>query len=367
MRPRSPVSKRWHMQKIKRFVTDFARSIGVHLGRASTYDSLVLLRDQLQERQNQLLVDYAKLESLFLQSKTILSGTASELRGARRDLEITRRDLTGHKGALHEALTNVSRYRDLLRIAERPAGRGRQLVYLHIQKTGGNSLLNFVASHFPWSSVLQVYSPAEFDTHPRSEVAHFDLICGHITARNLSAVAGDAIRCTVLREPVDRTLSSYWYFRTYKSTPPESIRHAVASAKANSLTEFLRNRTPEVRRHVVNHQAHCLAGDWSCRMLGADELLAAAIENLHTFHWVGITEQLDEGARQLAQVMGWDLPARLSKENVTPCRQHADELRSTELNLIQELVMADSELYRAAAVAANVNEMTPLPRFEIGV
>lgn len=255
----------------------------------------------------------------------------------------------GYKSTLDQAATELSRFRTFLRDAPVPPTRPRQVVFLHIQKTGGISLLDFFGRQFEWSRILWVHSPAEFDVYHPDEVRHFDFVCGHFTARNLAAVRLGALLCTFLREPADRVLSCYWYFRGYQGQMRESIRHAVESARSKSLLDFLRDQTPEVRRHVADHQAHALAGDWFAPDdRPAGDLLAAALLGLERFGCVGLTEDLDAGLGRVCRLAGWVPPPAVGRLNATPTRQRVEDLSPAERDAIRELTAVDAEVYRAA-------------------
>jgi hypothetical protein len=272
------------------------------------------------------------------------------------EIDTARAEAAGCRNALSETNTELSRFRTLLRSAKPPADRPRPFVFLHVEKTGGITLAQFFGKQFSWERALSAYSPEELDAYPPEELAHFEYIGGHITARNLAAIRPDAVVCTFLREPTDRVVSAYWYFRTYAGRVRESIRHAVEAARSQSLLDFLRNDTPEVRRHVANQQAWSLAADWFApddRSPGA--LLSAALEGLARCACVGLTEELDAGLGEVCRVMGWTPPAgRLARTNVTPSRQRIDELTADELAAIEEITAVDAEVYRAASRGRSV-------------
>ncbi|MDB5310573.1 MAG: hypothetical protein JWO38_4775 [Gemmataceae bacterium] len=300
---------------------------------------------------------YLQLEAEIGQARTDAGGYRGAYLSLRADLDrchadlgVAARERDGYKAAYDEMATDLSRYRSLLRAAVRPPGRPRQVVFLHLQKTGGISLLDFIGRQFEWAGVLTVHSPPELDAYHPGEVAHFDLVCGHLTARNLTAVRPDALLCTFLREPVDRILSCYWYFRTYQGRDRECIRRGVEAARTKSLLEFLRDPDPEIRRHVADHQAHALAGDWYAPDdRPAEDLLAAALESLDRFHVVGLTDEMDTGLARMCRLTGWSPPsARLDRLNTTPTRQSVDTLSAAERDAIRELTTVDAELYRAA-------------------
>jgi hypothetical protein len=272
----------------------------------------------------------------------------------------SRLDAEGYKAAWSEASTELSRFRSLLREAPAPVGRPRQLVFLHIQKTGGISLLDFLGRHFDWYRTLWVFSPVEFDEYAPSEIAHFDRVCGHLTARNLAAVRPDAFLCTVVREPIDRLISCYWYFRTFRVRMRESVRHAVESARGKTFLEFLRDPAPEVRRHLFNHQAHALAGDWAAPDARPDdELAAAAIAALERFDSVWLTDGFDAGVERLCSQFGWQSPGRIPVLNRTDARPAALELTPEELDEARRLTVADEQVYQTARALVNKRAASP--------
>jgi hypothetical protein len=263
-------------------------------------------------------------------------------------------EVAGCRAALSETTTELSRFRALLRVSAPPADQRPPFVFLHIEKTGGITLAQFFGKHFRWERALSAYSPAELDEYPAAELAHFDYIGGHLTARNLAAIRPDALVCTFLREPIDRVVSAYWYFRTYSGRLRESIRHAVEAARVQPLLEFVRNRTPEVRRHVADQQAWALAADWFAPDDRSPTALRdAALEGLARCACVGVTEELDAGVCRVCLATGWTPPSgQLGRSNATPSRQRVEELTSDERAAIEEITASDAEVYRAATARA---------------
>lgn len=311
-------------------------------------DALRTRYAQLAAELDECRAAYRRLEREAGQARVDADGYRAAFLALQEEAGHSRREADGYKGAYAEAATEASRYRMLLRGATPPA-RGRQFVYLHVQKTGGISLLDFLGRQFEWYRTLWVFSPAEFDAHPPEEVGHFDRVCGHFSARNLAACRPGAFRATVLRDPADRLLSCYGYFRGYEGHPRGSIRHAVGSAKSNGLLDFLRDPTPEVRMHLRDHQAHCLAGDWAAPDdRPPADLRDDAVAALGGFDWVGRTEHLDADVGRLCRLTGWTPPDRLGRLNVTASRRKADELTPAEREAIAELVEVDHEVYAAA-------------------
>jgi hypothetical protein len=292
---------------------------------------------------------------------------SAELRAARRDAACDRldaelnrmkaaheqalADLNGYKTAYDQTQAGLSRHRLLLRESRRVGVAVRPFGFLHLQKTGGISLLQFLSGQFDELRTLWVFSPKDLaDYHP-GELAHYDFVCGHFSYSNVGQFRPGRVLCTFLRHPVERVLSCYWYFRTYRGPDRDIIRQGVASAKAKGLKEFLRDEHPEVRFHTVNHQTRALAGDWTAPF--AEDLpdaLEVAARHLDRFACVGLTERMEASVDLLCRVMGWQRTGPLGQLNRTPYRQQAADLSPRERDLILERNSLDLTLYERAAV-----------------
>jgi hypothetical protein len=255
------------------------------------------------------------------------------LAGLRRDLEET----AAHLGRARYQLRQVA-----------PAGtRPRQFVFLHIQKTAGISLLERFGREFSYLRTAWVFSPGELDAYESAELAHYDFVCGHFTARNLAQARPGAFACTFLREPVERAVSAYWYFRSHEGLPRRVTRAAVAAAKRGSFLDFLRDPDPEVRWHLDGHQCHAVSADWTApRRLPPADLVAAAVAGLDRFGYVGVTERLPECLAELCRAAGLPDLGPPGRVNATAGRPRAEDLTPAERAAAAEVCATDAELYR---------------------
>jgi hypothetical protein len=310
-----------------------ARRLGYQFVRV---DSLRQLHGQLESVNNDLTGYKAALEQ-----------TTTDLTGYKRALEQTSGQLAGYRSAFEQTERELNRYRRFLQESVRVNNVVQPLGFLHIQKTGGISLLQFLGQKFPEWRTLWVFSPRELVHHHPRVLSHFDFICGHFSANNVGQITPGRSLCTLLRHPVDRVLSCYWYFRTYSGAPRDIIDVGVATAKRRSLIAFLRDEHPEVRFHVANHQTHALAGDWTAPTNLASEL-ETAIHNLETFTCVGISERMEESVDLLCRHMGWQRGGPLDRLNQTPYRQAVGEISREEYELIVHLNELDMVLYERA-------------------
>lgn len=262
-----------------------------------------------------------------------------ELHGLRAELAASRIERD-------EIAAHLARNRHLLSQCIPRGTRPRQFVFLHIQKTAGISLLERLGQVFSYLRTAWVFSPAELDVFQPSELAHYDFVCGHFTARNLSLVRPGAFRCTFLREPVERVVSAYWYFRGYEGQPRGVTRAAVLAAKRMSFVDFLRSPEPEVRWHLAGHQCEAIAGDWTNpRSLPPADLVAEAEAGLARFDFVGVSERLQACLDEICRLAELPDLGPVRQMNTTATRPRVDELTATERDLVTEVCATDTQLY----------------------
>jgi len=146
---------------------------------------------------------------------------------------------------------------------------------------------------------------------------------------------------TVVREPTQREISSYYYARSRRLNP----QHGMAMRM--SLEEFVRAQPN------TNVQTKMLSG-LSCDydFLGGQctpEMLAAAKRNLaRRFTLAGLTERFDEFLALSKILFGWKV-RHLVDFNVTRSLQKRNDVAAAARDLIAERDRYDMELYDYAA------------------
>jgi hypothetical protein len=121
-----------------------------------------------------------------------------------------------------------------------------------------------------------------------AEIAINDLVIGHFGYQHVAKLRADRFLMTLLRDPVERVISNYYFLRSGSPISRYS-QYAVGTAKALTLPEFLRCDDPGVRMVTENFQAKALAFDVRPehrRAIG--DLHGEATRNLASFDFVGI-------------------------------------------------------------------------------
>jgi hypothetical protein len=144
----------------------------------------------------------------------------------------------------------------------------------------------------------------------------------------------------VLRDPVERTLSLYYFWRHNKQ---------FSEFRDLSLEDFLKSDHPAVVANVENTQTKQLAHSLLARelrwaRLSEDALLDLAKQNLEKIAVVGLTERLDNFATRVSARFALKLPA-LQKINETRVRPRAADISEEGRALIMEKTKLDRLLY----------------------
>lgn len=217
------------------------------------------------------------------------------------------------------------------------------LIYLHLPKCGGTTLNRLIEWEYP---PLQVFSvdPSFFRWSwyrllrwsPR-RLAGLRVIKGHMPFGIHTRLPQPATYITILREPVERVISEYYFALHYRLHPQHQRMQSL------SLEDYA-STTPH-----HNLQCKLLAGLAAPRDFLAgdctDEHLAAAKSNLAThFTLAGLTERFDETLALLKVLLGWKL-TQYTSFNVTPIRPRKDSIPESTQRLIADRNRFDVAIY----------------------
>jgi hypothetical protein len=232
-----------------------------------------------------------------------------------------------------------------------------RLYFLHIEKTAGRSFSQLIESFYTPQDTLIVH-PKRIEGIGQAELLQYHLYTGHYGYRFLDLFPETKpIWVTMLRDPVDRVISNYYFWRQQAKLAIENevelTRDIALTLEYDLYTYLIR---PITTPPVHNRQARYLFDDATTISEKFDQTLSDNI--LETIKqrlteectFLGITERYNESARLLYYTFGWR-PYRMvhKKEiNVTKDRPKINEIEPKIIDLIVEQNQLDIEIYQFA-------------------
>ncbi|HTY55471.1 MAG TPA: sulfotransferase family 2 domain-containing protein [Candidatus Binataceae bacterium] len=220
------------------------------------------------------------------------------------------------------------------------------IIFLHLPKCGGTTLNRLIEWEYNPLEVFSVdpsffrWSYWRLAKTPIERLKRIRVFKGHMPFGLHQRLSRPATYITVLREPIDRAISSYYYAQSYKLDP----QHRIASKL--SLEEYIRTTPKE------NVQTKLLAGYTNGYDFLSGECTPAMLEtakrNLsESFSLIGLTERFDESL-VLAKIMfGWQI-RQYANFNVTRSRPKKDAVPAGVRELVAERYRFDVMLYEYA-------------------
>jgi hypothetical protein len=212
------------------------------------------------------------------------------------------------------------------------------LIFLHIPKTAGTTLNRIIEWQYNPLSIftLDPYrfraTAERFKTLSEERRRRFRVLRGHLYYGLHEFLPQGATYITMLREPVARFLSSYYFILRRPLHP----LHRKLKKERLGVEDYLR-----LIPHRHNFQCRLIAGIKN-NEISEERLLETAKENLSkSFRVVGICERFEESLMLIAKTFGWDVPYNENRK-VSKNRSPVDP-RSIEL--IREHNRLDLELY----------------------
>ena len=212
------------------------------------------------------------------------------------------------------------------------------LVFVHIQKTAGKTMRQILYRQYGrgHTRLVRNYFVAPdvslnvIKSLAGGPSADLRVVHGHILFwPDVEWPAGTQF-LTILRDPVERVISHYYWLRARSSRFRKTLEDALIGGSIND-----------------NLQTRVLAAQMPPFGETTDEMLEEALRGLKRLTVVGLTERFDESFVLATRMLGWRRML-YRKENVTPDRKPQDDISAKAIDLIKRYNALDIELYRSA-------------------
>lgn len=229
-----------------------------------------------------------------------------------------------------------------------------RILHVHIPKTAGTALRFALEAaigpgcrRFPFHHELKL---------EECNADEWDLISGHFGYGRLAPLGGRTV--ALLRHPVDRFVSAYFYWREMRSKKLSDGRQTVFATKFTIDQFVLMRDEVSLIEQFYNAMTWQMADTFrlnqrfAVREAGTtdEELLARAVRNLQACDVIGVQAHMDAFTAQFERRIG--LPLKMERLNVTETRISVEELAPRTRDRIIDWMYLDMELYQAACALA---------------
>lgn len=227
--------------------------------------------------------------------------------------------------------------------------RETKLVFLHVPKTGGQSVRQMLSDAFGEQAICPARSNEELCTYSIRELNSYRVHAPHGDWSMLDAIEGDKIVFTVLRRPIDRILSYYFFVldkakrmtaqdralphhqglnAVHEMTPDAYFFEGAPHLRAflddtydNFYTYYFGTRRWDGRRRLRNLMQRGLYDE--------ERAVAAAMKNIERLDRVFLLDELPQLAEMLSEISGRPMERdyRVNVNEATPPEARLERLR----------------------------------------
>ncbi len=225
----------------------------------------------------------------------------------------------------------------------------KTIVFLHIPKTAGTSIVNFLIKGLDlkeeevyncgFRAKTHIEGNINFIKLSSYEKQKYKFICGHVEYFLLQSIDYPHFSFTLLRNPVDRIISLYFYILENE----KHHLHKIVKENKMNISDFMRSGLwIELDNGMLRRLIGALNvpyGRCNYKML---EVAKYNLEN--KINLFGFQEKFDEFINIISDIFSIENRS-YKKENVTKNRKSLDDIDKEAINIIKIFNTLDLELY----------------------
>lgn len=229
-----------------------------------------------------------------------------------------------------------------------------KFVFMHVPKCAGTSVHNFLLQNVPEARLC----PERFNNfHALSieELDRFNLFSAHTDFAGVQRIPGRKFTLTTLRDPKERVLSLYRFWRSHdKGTAFRNRLWGPLAAHCLSFPDFLRYEGPGIQSNIRNAMVRNFLGrawadDRGALVIDDASAVDLALRNLETFDLIGMSDDFASMLNELSAILGVKPPRDIPIDNRSPPDEADRESHTSEVSeLVDELTRLDRTFFEGA-------------------
>jgi len=220
----------------------------------------------------------------------------------------------------------------------------KRILFDHLHKCGGSSLNKYLEAHYPRRKIFSTngrkpeVSIEKFKSFSAAKRHSYELVRGHLANQLINYIHPNHLKVTVLRDPVDRIVSLYYYAKE----SPKHYLYPIIHGSKMTLEDFAAsNVSVELKNRYVTH----FSGLTLSEVEGSPEkAIDTAAKVLKSYNVVGFLENFSIFTDVLSLEAGLRNPYQNKKVNVTSKRATIDEIGRFTFDIIEKNNYLDIDL-----------------------
>ncbi len=241
------------------------------------------------------------------------------------------------------------------------------LYFMHIPKTAGTTVNDLMRRNIPIERTTvrnELYYFHLFNKVDKEEVEKFNYIAGHFNFSSVNDINKKLISFTVLRDPIERTISQFSELRkTFGKREPSNLVNSTQEyiyqkiiVENIEFDTFVKDSFFQ-KQFIVNFQTMFIGSDQKQIFLVNEPIerqmdrinLDKAISNLSKFEFIGFQDKMEETMLKVAYMCGFYPEKKVRRLNANTLTEKIRKSLSDEtMNMLKDMLKLDYELIEIA-------------------